>query len=119
MASREEDGFLCLHETTPAGQSIDGRNRGAAKRAAAETTDEKSGGTTSKCAKTATHTSKEPAPAAAAAPENRRRDAMLDGDGLQGPNPHTKCPDAISYSGTEETRHEQSQATHGGADVAS
>ncbi|KAL8203682.1 UNVERIFIED_CONTAM: hypothetical protein K2H54_059818 [Gekko kuhli] len=102
MASREEDGFLSLHETEPAGQTIDSRDRGVAKRMAAGPADERSSGTNPKRAKTATRASKEPEPIAAAILENRRRNVLSDGDGLQGPNPHPECPDAMSYSGMEE-----------------
>ncbi|KAL8219268.1 UNVERIFIED_CONTAM: hypothetical protein K2H54_017067 [Gekko kuhli] len=117
MASREEDGFLSLHETEPAGQTVDSRNRGAAKRTAAGSMDERSSGTNPKRAKTA-RASKEPGPAAVAILENRRRNILSDGDGLQGPNPHPERPDAMSYSGTEEIRHEQPQPFRGDADTA-
>ncbi|KAL8183325.1 UNVERIFIED_CONTAM: hypothetical protein K2H54_036993 [Gekko kuhli] len=107
MASREEDGFLSLHETETAGQATDNRDRGAAKRAAAGSQDERSGGSKPKRAKTAARAAKEPGPTAAAILDDRRRNTISDGDGLQGPNPHTERPDAMSYSGTEDIRHEQ------------
>ncbi|KAL8221635.1 UNVERIFIED_CONTAM: hypothetical protein K2H54_072311 [Gekko kuhli] len=116
MASREEDGFLSLHETETAGQAMDSRDCGAAKRAAAGSTDERSSGSNPKRAKTAARTAKEPGPTAAAILDNRHRNALSDGDGLQGPNPHTERPDAMSYSGTEEIRHEQ--PCRGDADTA-
>ncbi|KAL8168930.1 UNVERIFIED_CONTAM: hypothetical protein K2H54_025268, partial [Gekko kuhli] len=107
MASREEDGFLSLHETETAGQATDNRDRGAAKRAAAGSQDERSGGSKPKRAKTAARAAKEPGPTAAAILDDRLRNTISDGDGLQGPNPHTERPDAMSYSGTEDIRHEQ------------
>ncbi|KAL8219330.1 UNVERIFIED_CONTAM: hypothetical protein K2H54_019896 [Gekko kuhli] len=95
-------------------RSTDGRDHGAAKRAAADPIGELSGGATSKCAKTTIRASSEPASTVAAILEHNRHNKHIDGDSLQGPNPHIESPGATSLSGAEGIQHRQPHTDHGG-----
>ncbi|KAL8168860.1 UNVERIFIED_CONTAM: hypothetical protein K2H54_020765, partial [Gekko kuhli] len=121
MASTEDDGFLQEPESAgrPAEDQSRGgeQSRGAAKRAAAEGPDDRSGETASKRAKKAARAHKAPGSSSAAISDANRRN-QKDGDGLKGKNPQNVRPDAAGYSGAEEIRRGPFQSTSEGAETA-